>query len=85
MNPVKGYTMLNFLNWLTASHPEVHSLRSLSERDLVRLVDEYEGGKVSINPTLKAKWLHGFDYLLKNSGDWEGYELARRTLESIED
>ncbi len=82
MNPVKGYTMLNFLNWLTNSHPEVHDLRSLSEEDLVRLIDEYEEGKVSANPALKAKWLIGFNYLIKDQGDWEGYDLARQTLRS---
>ena len=84
MNPVRGYTMLNFLNWLATHHPEVPSLKGLDEETLVGLVNEFEGGKLSHNFQLKEKWLQGFRYLINNWGDWEGYGEARRRFESME-
>lgn len=84
MNPVRGYTMLNFLDWLEKHHPHITSLRSLSKNELLKLVGEFEGGKLTNNETLTKKWLLGFDSLFKSSYDWEGYALARKKLNLIE-
>lgn len=84
MNPVKGYTMLNFLNWLTQNHPEIRSLRTLSEDILFDLINEFEGGKLMGNQTLRYKWSEGFRYLFRSNGDWQGYDAARRELTEFE-
>jgi hypothetical protein len=84
MNPVTGHTMLNFIHWLATTHPEVQSLREIDEVDILNLVDEFEGGKLSNNRDLKEKWRNGFYTLLKTNNSWKGYDEARRELETIE-
>jgi hypothetical protein len=80
MNPVRGYTMLNFINWLADHHPELPSLRGMDEEELLMLANEFESGRLYGNATLKEKWRIGFQYLLKDWGDWEGYGEARKKL-----
>lgn len=84
MNPVRGYTMLNFLDWLEKHHPHITSLRNLTENELLKLVGEFEGGKLKNNESLTTKWLLGFNALFRTSGDWQGYALARKKLNLIE-
>ena len=31
VNPVRGYTMLRFLEWLVVNHPEIHTIRGSSK------------------------------------------------------
>ena len=83
MNPVTGYTMINFLEWLVLHHPEIQKLKNLSESKLIDLVNEFESGKLKDNDTLRRKWMIGFDYLFNDEGDWEGYGHARRKFETI--
>jgi hypothetical protein len=85
MNPVKGYTMINFLQWVAINHPEIKRLRDLAENELINLVDEFEGGNLKANEKLINKWLHGFKYFLFNgNSEWEGYDKARASLLSFE-
>jgi len=84
MNPIRGYTMLNFLDWLEKHHFPITSLRNLTENELLKLVGEFEGEKLINNESLTRKWLAGFKTLFKKSGDWEGYGLARKKLNLIE-
>lgn len=84
MNPIRGYTMLNFLDWLEKHHPHITSLRNLTRNELLKLVGEFEGGKLRNNKRLTEKWLAGFDFLFRMSNDWEEYALAREKLNLIE-
>ena len=84
MNPIGGYTMLNFLDWLERHHPHITSLRNLPEKELLKLVGEFEDGKLLNNERLKGKWLAGFDFLFRMSDDWQGYASARKKLNLIE-
>ena len=81
MNPVTGYRMINFLNWLVVHHPEVRGLKALPERQLLRLVDEFERGRLHRDDTSQRQWTEGFRFLYKENFNWEGYDLARRTFE----
>lgn len=78
MNPVKGITMLDFLEWLKEIHPEIDELKDLSEEQLIILIYEFEGNNSSINEILKQKWLSGFNFLLNTTSDWNGYTEARK-------
>jgi hypothetical protein len=80
MNPVRGYTMLNFMDWLADRHPELPNLRNIDADQLLGLANEFEGGKLSDNGALKTKWRISFEYLLRDQGDWEGYGEARKML-----
>ena len=82
MNPIRGYTMLNFLDWLEKHHPHITSLRNLTKNELLKLVGEFENGKLSNNESLTRKWLAGFDFLFR--GGWEEYDLAIEKLKLIE-
>lgn len=84
MNPVKGYTMINFLHWLANRHPEIRNLQKYPIEELLDLVDEFEGGKLQGNWELRAKWQNGFHFLFKDTFDWEGYGEARIELQRIE-
>jgi hypothetical protein len=84
MFPIRGYTMLNFLDWIERHYPHITSLRNLPEKELLKLVGEFEGGKLINNERLTQKWLAGFDFLFRRSGDCEGYALAREKLNLIE-
>src|SRR5712691_11266651 len=84
MNPIRGYTVINFLHWLVEKHPEVYTLKDLPESDLLQLVGEFEGGRLDGNDILVKKWLEGFRLLFESQDDWGGYDKARNTLENIE-
>ena len=84
MNPVKGYTMLNFIHWVALHHPEIQRLRDTPEDELLDLVDEFEQGKLGGNQTLREKWKSSFHFLLKDTMDWEGYGDARKELARLE-
>jgi hypothetical protein len=84
MNPIRGYTMLNFLDWLEKRYPHLTSLRHLNDNELLELVNEFEGGKLKNNQRLTNKWLDGFDFLFRGREDWEGYAFARNKLNLIE-
>jgi hypothetical protein len=80
MNPVRGQTMLNFLNWVARNRPEVQSLSGLSNSALLDLADDFESGKLKTIPDLKRKWEASFDFLLKGNTDWDGYAAIRGKL-----
>jgi hypothetical protein len=84
LNPVRGYTMLKFLEWLSRNYPQIVSLKGLSEADLLRLADMFEGGKLAHNKSLGRKWRAGFDTLLRRKTDWEGYDAARQFLRDLQ-
>jgi hypothetical protein len=85
MNPIRGSVMLNFLNWVTQSHPEISSLSNLPEDNLFILINEFESGKLNGNPDLQEKWRRGFyEMLLGDTTDRTGYGLARKKLFEIE-
>jgi hypothetical protein len=77
MNPVRGYTMLQFLEWIVERHPEVTSFDELPTGELMSLADQFEDGKLRGNDVLTHKWKAGFDYLRENDGSWQGYDAAR--------
>jgi hypothetical protein len=83
MNPVRGYTMLSFLNWMIREHPETKTIRDTPRKLLMRLVDEFEHGKLQGNEALARKWEVGFDFLLNSNGDWQGYDEARRVVDTL--
>jgi hypothetical protein len=80
MNPVKGFTMLNFIQWVACNRPQIKSFRSLTEQELLSLVDEFEGGKLDRNLALRNKWISGFRQLRTGTSNWEGYDVARQEL-----
>lgn len=84
MNPVRGYTMLNFLDWLEKHHPHITSLRQLTENELLNLVGDFGCGQLRNNGCLAGKWLAGFDFLFRGIGNLKEYNLARRKLNLIE-
>ena len=79
MNPVTGYTMINFLEWLVLHHPEIQKLKNLSESKLIDLVNEFESGKLDDDDNLRLEWVRGFEYLFNDIGD-KGYDYARQIL-----
>lgn len=83
MYPVQGFTMLRFLRWLTAIHPEIQTIEGRSTKDLLRLVDEFEGGKLQGNEMLIRKWEAGFNFLLNTDRDWVGYGEARSVAQNL--
>ena len=84
MNPIRSYTMLNFIHWLAIHHPEIKQISDQPEYILLRLVNEFEKGKLDGNLKLTQKWKAGFDFLLNRSGSWDGYDEVRRELAHIE-
>mgnify|MGYP007002411118 CR=1 FL=1 len=76
--------MLNFLHWIASRHPEIRQLENEPMERLLRLVDEFEGGKLRSNDTLRFKWESGFRFLFQDGWDWEGYGDARRELKRLE-
>jgi hypothetical protein len=84
MNPVRGYTMLNFLDWLEKHHPHITSLRNLSKKELLNLVGNFGCGQSINNGCLAGKWLAGFDLLFRRIGNFLEYDLAREKLKLIE-
>jgi len=76
--------MLNFIHWVALHHPEVKRLGDQSEESLLKLVNDFERGKVAGNPTLCEKWRVGFHFLLKEDNDREGYGEARKALAGLE-
>ena len=76
--------MLNFIHWLALNRPHIRSLRSLSEQELIFLVDDFEEGKLQANPHLRDKWIVGFQELLRGDSNWEGYDVARQELRGFE-
>ncbi|XOZ32854.1 hypothetical protein ACMDCT_11605 [Halomonadaceae bacterium KBTZ08] len=45
MNPIRRAGVIAFIDWLDRTHPEVRSLRDLSEDEFLSLATEYEGFK----------------------------------------
>lgn len=45
MNPIRYAGVVAFLDWVHRSHPEVKSLRSLSEEDFLALATDFEKSK----------------------------------------
>ncbi|MFD5145875.1 hypothetical protein [Streptomyces sp. NPDC058401] len=83
MNPVQGFTMLRFLDWLSRHHPEIRSIEDESIDHLLALVDEFEGGALRGNRELSRKWREGFRVLLKTDSDWQGYGQARSRWKNL--
>lgn len=83
MNPVRGFRMLEFLNWLILTHTEIRTIRGTPRTTLMRLVDEFEHGKLYGNKDLTRKWEVGFDFLLNGTGSWQGYGEARRVADTL--
>ncbi|MFG2366126.1 hypothetical protein ACGFY3_31510 [Streptomyces mirabilis] len=75
--------MLRFLRWLAAIHPEIQTIEGRSTKDLLRLVDEFEGGKLQGNEILIRKWEAGFKILLNTDRDWAGYGEARSVAQNL--
>lgn len=84
MNPIRGYTVLNFIHWLAIHHPEIRTIRDTPTDQLLELANEFEQGKLSENEHLTQKWKAGFEYLLNDYGDWQGYDKARSALAQME-
>lgn len=84
MNPVHGSTMLNFIHWVALHHSEITRLSDQPVERLLNLVNEYEGGKLTGNRTLSAKWQVGFDVLRDPKFCNDAYAEARRELARLE-
>jgi hypothetical protein len=78
MVPVPSYAMINFLRWLRAYYPGITSLQHLSERQLLQLVSEFEGGNIA-----RDEWRAGFRLLLDGHSNKEGYGTARTVLRQL--
>ena len=63
MNPVSGYTMTNFLLWLSLSHPEIQTVRDLPTNALMDLAKEFENTKPSADRAIEEEWQNGFTVL----------------------
>jgi hypothetical protein len=83
MNPVRGYTMLSFLNWLIRTHSEIENIEDVPTSHLLILANEFEGGKLRGNDVLTRKWDAGFHFLLEQDTDWQGYGEARKVANSL--
>jgi hypothetical protein len=83
MNPVRGYTMLNFLNWMIRVHPEIETIEGMPTSRLLVLANEFEGGKLRGNGVLTRKWEAGLHFLLEQNTDWQGYGEARKVANSL--
>jgi hypothetical protein len=59
MNPVGQATIVDFLEWIKRSHPEVRSLKGLPKSDFMVLAIQYEalkGVEMSEDSNLYRKW-----------------------------
>jgi hypothetical protein len=75
MRPIPNDAMINFLRWLGRQHPEISSLRDLSDHQLFHLVSEFEGGRIAWD-----EWSAGFNLLQNGHSNKAGYEAARKEL-----
>ena len=86
MNPVRSYKMINFIGWISRTHPEITSLKNLEEEKLLDLVGHFENGGLEKDINLKGQWKDGLEILFK--GDllnYEKYDVPRRKLKKIEE
>jgi len=82
MNPVQGYQMLNFLQWLAKTHPEIRNLDKLPLQELLDLVNEHENERLIKHENISA-WQSSFYVLFHGKKDDE-YEQVRRELKKFE-
>jgi hypothetical protein len=82
MDPVQGFTMLSFLNWLVARHPEVESLEGMPEVELLDLAAEFQNRQY-LDGERAEKWKIGFSTLLQGDSRWKGYSEARAAAREL--
>jgi len=64
--------VLRFLAWLGVTHPEVGPATDLPPDALLRLANEFEGGRVRENRGLRESWRVGFiDHVYPRESDFE--------------
>ncbi|MGX1885435.1 hypothetical protein [Streptomyces sp. NPDC055287] len=85
MNVLPGFTMLFFLHWLAANHPQIQSLEELSTDRLLRLADEFEGGGTFRRHRWRRReWERAFRIVQADSeSGLTGYREARRFARSF--
>jgi hypothetical protein len=80
MNPIRYAGVVAFLDWLQRRHPEVHSLRNLSEDDFLKLATEYEGSKgvmIDENHQVYMKWRSTHWVFSKSADDQEALQQLK--------
>lgn len=80
LRPVSGYDMINFLEWLRRTHPEITRLEGLSPQRFSLLVSEYE---VSTGSQANGNWLVGQRYLQDGYSNEFEYDRARRRKKQL--
>lgn len=75
--------MLNFIHWVAIHKKDIKSLRELSIEQLLEIVNEYEGGKLTGNNQLTGKWRSGFWSLLESDDSFGGYDQVRLEMEKM--
>ena len=68
--------MINFIECVFRFRPHIKSLKTLQEDELIQLVNEFEGGKLSGNWQLTEKWKSGFYFCIHGSGSMDNYDIA---------
>ncbi len=61
-----------FVEWLRAEHPEIEGPEALDAAELLRLADEFEGGRIAKNRGLRESWRVGIlDHLFERVSEFE--------------
>lgn len=64
--------MQRFLEWISETHPDVDRPDELPPGELIRLADEFEGGRLGQNRVLRESWLVGFiDHVYERPSEFE--------------
>lgn len=59
MNPIRYAGVVAFIDWISRTHPEVRSIKSLSEDEFLILATEFEASKglmIDRNHQVYMKW-----------------------------
>jgi len=59
MNPIRYAGVVAFIDWISRTHPEIRSVKSLSEYEFLMLATEFEASKglmIDKNHQVYMKW-----------------------------
>lgn len=74
MNPIRRAGVLAFIDWLNRRHPEVRSLKELSEDEFLRLATQFEASKgleIDSRHEVYRKWSSTYDMVRTSADDAE--------------
>ena len=62
MNYLKNYTMIDFLRWMTAKHPEIQRWTELKPDKVIELTKEFEEGTQAEKRSYEDQWFENLNW-----------------------